>query len=200
MVTYGTIGRRLQIDLPDRAADNRFARSIESDLSVSPVTAYTHPHRQGLHLGDAVHLIDLAMTLFAIDPGIHMPAVIEDGVRGKAVHPHPFDRPVLSVRGSQLPYLRRIFENLSVAVHADRCRWNACYPRLLCRGMAIEAVDPVIARMNPVREVDRLHRRIVLLISKAAKDRTSEEGRDNQKRHHNRDNLDKSQAHILHLE
>ena len=56
------------------------------------MTVNTPPHREILHLPDAIHRLDRAVTMLALHAGIHMSLVVEARISGKIVHFDPRHR------------------------------------------------------------------------------------------------------------
>ena len=52
-------------------------------------------HRKRLGLVDDLHLVDVAVAADAADPGVDVNAVVEEGIVGQVVHPHPAQRRVV---------------------------------------------------------------------------------------------------------
>jgi hypothetical protein len=111
------------------------------------------------------------VTLLALDFSRNVTAMIKGHEVWQIVYFYPFDALVLRQRSRNLLNLRRVLENLCVAIHASARGGDTGYSRLVCRRVTVQTLNLVIAGVNLVREVNRLRRLIALLISQAAKDR-----------------------------
>jgi hypothetical protein len=110
------------------------------------------------------HLVDPAMAFDAGHALVDMDAVIEIDEIRQVMHPIPADRLLVPIARVQRRQRRRITEQLRMAGQADLRRRQAGEGRFFNRGMAIAAIQAVIADMVLVAEPDRLRDRSVLLV------------------------------------
>src|SRR4029079_7862188 len=133
------------------------------DMGLGPMTAQAPAHGEGRRLLDAIHALDGAVATLTGDARDDVLAVIEVDEVGKVVDLGPHDRALLLKRFLEPLDLGRLFLDQRVAVHADA---GVRYAGVLAgarAGMTVEAGDLVVAGVNPVREIDRLLRRVSLV-------------------------------------
>src|SRR4029079_852289 len=133
------------------------------DMGLGPMTAQAPAHGEGRRLLDAIHALDGAVATLTGDARDDVLAVIEVDEVGKVVDLGPHDRALLLKRFLEPLDLGRLFLDQRVAVHADAGGRDAGVPAGARAGMTVEAGDLVVAGVNPVREIDRLFRRVALV-------------------------------------
>lgn len=99
------------------------------------------------------------MTCGTPDSLLNVDAVIEVDKAGKIVYPDPLNRSVIAKTLSDRRQYRAIRPHLAVAVHARLCRRNACEGAGFNRGVAVTAIDSVVADVMLMAEWDRLSAR-----------------------------------------
>ncbi len=120
------------------------------------VTGQTPFHLQRRSLIDHGHLIDAAMTGRAADAFVHVNTVIEINVVRKIVHTRPLQRLARSETGAHRLEIGTVRPNLLVAIHADRGRGDTCGSSRFNRRMAVAAIDPIVACVMFVAELNGL--------------------------------------------
>lgn len=120
------------------------------------MAAQTPAHRQISDAHDACHLIDAPMTSRAIDPGLHVNAVVEvDEVRN-IVNAFPPDRLIGLPAPAHGFELRAIEPHLAVAAHAQLRGRNTGMCRALGAAVAVQAIDRVVTNVMAMVELDWL--------------------------------------------
>ena len=114
----------------------RMAVAVEAPIHIKRI----FPPRQW-------HLIDRAMTSGAADSLVDVNAMIKVNEAGKIMDPSPLDGLPGAKTFSHRFQHRAVCPDLSVTVHARLGRRNAGERTFLDRGMAIAAIDAVIADM-----------------------------------------------------
>ncbi len=121
-----------------------------------PMTLQTPFHLQRRSLRHDRHLIDPAVAGRASDALVHMNRMIEVSEVRQVVNANPFQRLAGFETGAHRLEIRTVSPNLFVAVHADRSRRHPRRRGRLDRGVAVTAVDAVIADVMLVTELDWL--------------------------------------------
>ena len=123
---------------------------------------HTPLHQQRIGLKYQRHLIDLPVARRAAYALIDMNAVIEINEIGQAMNFDPLDGLVAAIAlANGLEVGRRVEEN-RMAIHTGLCRRNAGDGGSFDAGMAVAAVDAVIADVVFMAELHRLFTRDVL--------------------------------------
>ena len=148
-------------------AHRRALKISHRHLRVLTMALETPAHRQWRYLLHAVHCFDRPMATLAGNTGNHVLAMIEINKIRKVMDLHPADGTLQLDRFLELLDLDRLLLHDAVAVHADVRRGNACMTAGSRCGMAIEAWDFVVSRMDLVRKCDGLLRSITLMDSNA---------------------------------
>ena len=125
------------------------------------VQAPMHQQRTGLKYQG--HLVDLTMAGRAANAFVDVNAVIEIDVVREPMHTNPLDgfiRPVTFAYGLQIS---GVIEENRMAVHTGLGRGNSGGGGGFDAGMTITAIDPIVAHMMFVAELDGLLPRDVLI-------------------------------------
>src|SRR5262249_27893765 len=113
-------------------------------------------HLQGCDLPGDRHLVDATVAGRAPHAFVHVNAVIEVDEVGQIVHSGPFYRLTCAKAVANRLQCGAVSPYLAVAIHAGFGGRDAGEGGSLYRGMAISAVDPIIADMVFVTELNRL--------------------------------------------
>ena len=113
-------------------------------------------HLERVFLKNSRHIVDLTVTSRASNAFSNVNTVIEVRVLRQIVNPLPLDWLVIAKTRPDGLEVGAVLPNLAVAVHACLSRRHACRGCRFHRGMAIAAIDAVIARVVLVAELDRL--------------------------------------------
>ena len=113
-------------------------------------------HQQGVGLEYQRHLVDLPMARRAADALIDMNAVIEVDEIGEPVDFHPLDGFVAAIAFADRLEVRRIIEQHRMAIHARFRLRNAGHGGSFDAGVAIAAVNAIVADVMFVAELHRL--------------------------------------------
>lgn len=135
------------------------------------------------------------MAHLALQSGRYVATVIEGHMVREIIDFDPFDWFVLRQCCGDLLDLRRVPQNLRVAVHACARRGYSRHSRLVRSRVAVETLNLVIARVNFVRKVNWLGRLITLLVPEAPKERTLPNYKHSDQRNQERNNFSSSQTH-----
>lgn len=114
------------------------------------MTADTPTHRKRVELLDSLHGFYGPVARLTANRCRDMATVIKDHVVWQIVYFEPLDRLILSQCRRDLLNLRRVLQNLRVAIHASTRRGNAGNFRLVRGGVTVKALNLVIARVNLV--------------------------------------------------
>jgi len=120
-------------------------------------------HRQRRGLKNQRHLVDRAVARGAADSFVDVNAVVEIDIIGEAVNLDPLDRLIRSVALANRLEITDVIEENRMAIHAGFRRRNAGEGRSLDAGVAVAAIDPVIASVVLVAELQGLHARHTLV-------------------------------------
>lgn len=120
------------------------------------MTIQAPPHVKGLSLPDQRHLVHPAVTARTADSFGDVDAVIEINIIRQIVNAVPLQRPAGCETFPDRLEHGRVRPNLGVARHAGVGARQTGKRRLLHCGMAVTAVDPIVADMMFVAERYRL--------------------------------------------
>lgn len=120
------------------------------------MTFQTPFHLERRSLRHYRHPIDATMTGRAADAFVHMNRVIEIGKVRQVMHPNPLQGLAALETGPHRLQVRTVGPNLFVAIHADSGRRHSGRRCCLNRGVAIAAIDTVIAHVVFMTELDWL--------------------------------------------
>ena len=120
-------------------------------------------HRQRRGLKNQRHLVDRAVARGAADSFVDVNAVVEIDIIGEAVNLDPLDRLIRSVALANRLEITDIIEENRMAIHAGFRRGNAGERRSFDTGVTVAAIDPVIADVVLVAELQGLRARHTLV-------------------------------------
>ena len=103
------------------------------------------------------HLVDGTVARGAADAFVNVNAVVEIHVIGQAMYFHPLNRLVGAVAFAYRFKIADVVEQNGMAVHAGFCGRNAGVGGVFNAGVAITAIDAVIANVMFVAELDGLY-------------------------------------------
>lgn len=127
------------------------------------VTIKAPPHGKHLVPHDDFHLVDSSVALHASDATIHVGGMIEVGVVGDAIHPHPLNRKPALVTLLDRLKLSAVGSNRRVAVHAGLRGWYGGVRRSLHGVVAIATVHAKFAGMERMTKRHWLRRLVTHL-------------------------------------
>jgi hypothetical protein len=117
-------------------------------------------HAQWFCVINRVHFINASVTFHATDATRDVNGVIEINVIRRDVNLRPCNRRVVRRAVANNFQSRVVFQNRAVTIHAGRSGGNICDPCFVHHVVAITAIEAEVARMNFVRERNRLRRLI----------------------------------------
>ena len=125
-------------------------------LSRITVTGNTPFHLQGIFLVDGRHLINLPVTGRTADPLCNVDAVVEVNKFRQIVNSFPQDRFILTEASPHRLKITRVVKELAMTVHTSLRRRHPRGRGGFHRCVAIPAIDPVVADVMLVAELNRL--------------------------------------------
>ena len=137
---------------------------LRSDVLFGIAVAVEAPlHREWRGLKNERHLVDRAVARRAADALVDVNAVVEIDIVGEAVNLDPLDRLIRSVALANRFEIIDVIEENGMAIHAGFRRGNAGERRSFDTGVTVAAIDPVIADVVLVAELQGLHARHALI-------------------------------------
>src|SRR5215212_3024394 len=145
--------RRVALDVPAHVGDLLLGAQVTLGLAVAG-QAPLHLERGGLV--DGRHRVHAPVAGGAAHALVDVDRVVEVDEVGQVVDSRPLDGLVVAVAGADDLQVRALVPDLRVAVHAGLGRRHPGRVRRLDRGVAVAAVDAVVADVVLVRELDGL--------------------------------------------
>jgi len=150
------------------------------------IDAKTHIHLLDRH--NAIHFLNLAMTLLASDAGMDMRAMCEFHKIGQSINPVPsnLEGRLGAIRPRPRDRLDPVHDAAAMASHASRDRRNACVfgaSRIFMAVLAGYFVDPGVDPMAKRDRLDHIHSRQPRPLGKRdyGRTRNQQDGRQGQK-------------------